>query len=94
MEDKKLFYVEFGEPRATGGFLSFSFASNPLSPVYVVAKDYNEAANKAMAYAEYKKSFDKKNSVLDSDGSLRNRKEEEEEPKIRAISIVSDDVIW
>jgi hypothetical protein len=94
MEDRKLFFVEFGEPRTSGGILSFAFANNILSPVYVVAKDYNEAASKAMAYAEYKQTFGEKGSVLTSDGSLRNQKKEDAEIKIRAISVVSDDVIW
>jgi hypothetical protein len=93
MNEKKLFYIEFGEPRASG-FLSFSLGSPGLSPVYVVATDYNEAACKAMAYAEYKREFKTKNDILTPDGSLRNTDRDDEEIKIRSISVVSDDVIW
>jgi hypothetical protein len=94
MEEKKLFYVEFGEPRPSG-FMQFSFGNPGLSPVYVVAKDYNEAVNKAMVYAEFKKEFNKKGSILDENGSLRNTvKNDDEEIKIRSIAVISDDVIW
>ena len=91
MEEKKLFYVEFGEPRASG-FMSFSFG-NPTPPVYVIARDYNEAASKALSYAEYKRTIAPKKSVLTPDGSLSNHAEEEE-LKIRSISVASEDVVW
>jgi hypothetical protein len=75
--------------------MSFSFGSPALSPVYVVARDYNEAASKAFAFAEYKRTIAPKKSVLTPDGSLVNRNDEDNEDiKIRSISVVSDDVIW
>ena len=92
MEDKKLFYVEFGEPRVR---MSLSFSFNPIQPVFVVATDYNQAAEKALAYIEYKRSLEPRKGVLTSDGSLnRHMDEEPEEVKIRSVSIASEDVVW
>ena len=48
MNNNKLFIVEFGEPQV--GLSSFSFIPEPA--VYVIAKDYNDAATKAIQYAE------------------------------------------
>ena len=79
MEEKKLFYVEFGEPKVR---MSFSSLFNSIQPVFVVAKDYNEAAEKALAYIEYKRSIEPKRSVLTSD------------VRIRSVSIASEDVVW
>ena len=92
MEQKKLFLVEFGEPQVST--LSFSFSSNLQSPLYVVAHDYNEAAEKALSYIEYKRTLDQpKNSILTSDGSLIPNIEEEL-AKIRAIRLASEEVVW
>jgi len=94
MKEKKLYYVEFGEPRPAGGFMSFQLSGNLLSSVYVVANDYNEAASKAKAYGECKQAFNLKSNIFTEDGSLKNNSNENQEIKIRAITIVSDDVIW
>ena len=91
MEEKKLFYVEFGEPKVR---MSFSSLFNSIQPVFVVAKDYNEAAEKALAYIEYKRSIEPKRSVLTSDGSLNRHMDEEEDVRIRSVSIASEDVVW
>jgi hypothetical protein len=95
MEEKKLFIVEFGEPELNGGFWAGSYCRQ--SPIFVVAKDYNEAADKAMAYVEYKKTITPKpkRDVLTSDGSLNYFREETDEPiKIRGIKLASEEVIW
>jgi hypothetical protein len=92
MEKKLLFYVEFGEPRLRG--LSFTFGGSQ-APVFVVAKDYNEAAEKALAYVEYKNSDDgNKRSILTADGSLDNSVLDKEDIKIKSISIASEDIVW
>lgn len=91
MSDKKLFIVEFGEPRITS-FMSLRFGG-PES-VYVVAKDYNEAANKAVLYMEVKKANMPKKPIVDLDGSLYNHKEEDEEIKVIAVRLASDEIIW
>lgn len=95
MEEKKLFIVEFGEPDVIGGF--WSGCHHSQSPLFVVAKDYNEAANKALAYVEYKKTITPKpkKDVLTSDGSLNNFWDETEENiKIRLIKLASEEVVW
>jgi len=91
MEKKLLFYVEFGEPRLRG--LSFSFSTGQ-APVFVVAKDYNEAAEKALAYVEYKNNNQEKRSILTPDGSLDNSAIDKEDVKIKSISIASEEVVW
>lgn len=93
MEGKKLFLVEFGEPQV--GFGGFSFNVEPS--IFVIARDYNEAANKAMAYVENKQKNGESRSVLTEDGSLDNAflnpNRKEKEFKIRAIKFAGD-VIW
>jgi len=89
MKDKKLYYVEFGEPRLRG-MMSFGFGSGQ-SPIFVVARDYNEAAEKALAYVEYK-NLNEKRTVLTPDGSLDNTPIED--VKIKSISIASEDIVW
>jgi len=84
MENKKLFIVEFGEP-------SYSSYSYSQQPIYVVAMDYNDAAEKALAYVEYKKTINPK-KILTNDGSLNN--ETDEVVKIKGIKIASEEVVW
>jgi hypothetical protein len=95
MEEKKLFLVEFGDPELSGFWSGCHYGQNP---VFVVAKDYNEAAEKALAYVEYKRSIapKPKRDVLTSDGSLNNFRydTQNEEIKIRAIKLASEDVVW
>jgi len=90
MDKKLLFLVEFGEPQ-----VGFAFNFGNQSPIYVVAKDYNEAAEKALAYVEYKKITAPKKNILTRDGSL-NKSEDfaDDEVKIRAIKLASEDVVW
>jgi hypothetical protein len=83
---KLLFIVEFGEPE----FIN-TWRSSPQSPVFVVAKDYNEAGDKALAYVEYKNSL-KPKTVLTEDGSLN--KSTNESIKIKAIRLASEEVVW
>ena len=83
---KLLFVVEFGEPEVIN-----SWRSSPQSPVFVVAKDYNEAGDKALAYVEYKNSL-KPKKILDEDNSLI--KTTNESLKIKAIRLASEEVVW
>ena len=91
MSDKKLFIVEFGEP-AIPNFMSLRFGGH--RPIYVIARDYNEAATKAQLYMEAKKANMPPKSIIDFDGSLNNIKEEEEEIKIVAVRLASEEIIW
>jgi hypothetical protein len=91
MSDKKLFIVEFGEP-SMPNFMSFRFGGP--KPIYVVAKDYNEAANKAMLYMEAKKASMPKKSVLDEDGSLNRSMDIDEEIKIIGVRLAAEEIIW
>lgn len=89
--DKKLFIVEFGEPTMPN-FMSFRFGGP--KPVYVIARDYNEAADKAEIYMETKKASMPKKPVIDLDGSLNNRTEIDDEIKIVAVRLASEEIIW
>lgn len=91
MSDKKLFIVEFGEPTMPN-FMNFRFGGP--KPVYVVARDYNEAAGKAQMYMEAKKASMPKKSILDDDGSLNSRTEIDNEIKIVAVRLASEEIIW
>ncbi len=94
MKDKKLFIVEFGKPELGFGSM-FGFDSNIQQPVYVVANDYNEAASKALAYAQYKKENAPTKSVIGLDGSLRpTNNNENEEIRVRSVKLASEEVIW
>jgi hypothetical protein len=86
MENKKLFIVEFGDPD-----ISQSWRSGSQSPIFVVATDYNQAANKAIAYIESKQK--NKHDIIGPDGSLDLPKEREE-IKIKAVKIAGDEIIW
>lgn len=93
MNQKKLFIVEFGEPKISSSPW-MSFGSNSVSPLYVVATNYNEAAEKALSYVEYKKTLEQpKKSILTSDGSLLPNIEEEP-VNICAIRLASEEVVW
>jgi len=83
---KLLFIVEFGEAEIIN-----TWKSSSQQPVYVVAKDYNEAGEKALSYVEYKNSF-KPKKILDGDNSLINTTNEP--IKIKAIRLASEEVVW
>lgn len=88
MEEKKLFVVEFGE--AEIGYTSYCNCSQ--KPIFVVARDFNEAANKATLYVEYKKANKPPKKVLDSYGDLI--KEKEEDIKIKTVKLAGEEVVW
>jgi len=103
MKEKKLFFVDFGMGESRGVKISpfrgiVCDDDDTESSVFVVASDYNEAAEKALAYVEYKKSIEngKKKSVLTPDGSLNNwvNDKEKDAIKIKSIGIVDEDVVW
>ena len=97
--ENKLFQVEiknFEFPRKNQGFM-LSFSNSV--PMYVVAKDYNQAFHKASLKIETlvkeQKENTKSESILDEDGSLiRNKPMFEEEPKIIGIRLIEDIVVW
>lgn len=87
MEVKKLFLAEFGETAGTN-----MFSTRPS--VFVIAKDYNEAAYKAAWYIENKKKTEPP-PVLTSDGSLNpdvvNPKEND--TTVCSVKIVGDVIL-
>jgi hypothetical protein len=84
--DKKLYVVEFGRPSGNDNWIVIS--GSRQGPVYVVARTYDEAAQKAIDYLEANTT---KQSVLDSDGSL---KMNQEELRVNAVKLASDFIIW
>jgi len=89
MEDRNLFLVEFGEGHRERH--SMSFSGPAVKPIYVVAKDYNQAAQKAQFYLDAKLEEIANEGVLASDGSLNNSNELN--IKIVGVGHVSN-VIW
>lgn len=83
-KNEKLFIVEFGKPDM-GGWVSFG---GNQRPVYVIANSYDEAAKKAMIYAE---SNIEGQSVMDSDGNLNLNNEE---LRIKAVKLACEEVVW
>jgi hypothetical protein len=92
MESKKLFYIEFGEAQQS---LQMSLFAPPsqIQPLYVVATGYDEAAEKALAYVEYKQ-FHEPQNILDDDGSLISPSSTKQKIRIKTIKIASDEVVW
>lgn len=106
MNDKNLYLVEVSDlemPRKTGKFI-LSFSSN--LPMYVVARDFNEAFIKATfkieeIVNEQKQTERKgrKESIFDTDGSLKqniypSEIERVNEPKIINIKFIEEIVVW
>jgi hypothetical protein len=90
MELKKLYFVEFGDPDFTA---SYNWDSKPHCPMFVVAKDYNEAASKALVFIEYEPKPIRK--IINLDGDLNPIEEREiKEIKIKAVKLASENVIW
>ena len=89
MEEKNLFIVEFGEGHKERH--SMSFGGPAVKPIYVVAKDYNQAAQKAQFYLDTKLEEIANNGVLESDGSLSNNNQLN--IKIVGVGHVSN-IIW
>lgn len=88
MEDKKLFIVEFGQPVMPN---IMNWNGSTVKPVYVVARDYNEAAGKAMIYLESKMRNEPK-SVIGMDGSLNLQVDEKIE--IVAVKLAATEILW
>lgn len=89
MENKKLFIVEFGTNRRQPRRF---FGEEESDSIYVIAKDYNEAANKATVYAESK--LKKHKSLLTSDGSLNLEQIEEGPPQVIGVRLAGEEIIW
>jgi len=86
--DLKIFLVEFGKPDL-GSYVSFG---QKQDPVFVVAKSFDEASQKAFVYAENRLNNEKSKSILDSDGSLR-LDTTEVELQIKSVKIVFNEII-
>lgn len=85
VENLKLFVVEFGQPDL-GNYISFGGKQKPL---FVMAKNYNEAAEKAMTFAE---SRAENQSVVGYDGSLNISPDDE--LKIKSVKLACDEIVW
>jgi len=81
----KLFIVEFGKPDM-GNYISFG--GNGQKPLFVIANSYDEAAKKAMVYAESKV---EKQSVIGADGSLNLNNEE---LMVKSVKLACDEIVW
>jgi len=81
MKEKRLFIVEFSNDE-------YSY-NHTL--IYVVADDYNAAAEKATVFIKYKMANERKD-VLSEDGSLNNQKKKT--PIITSIKIVNESILW
>lgn len=90
MEDKKLFIVDFEAKRRSRRV--FGILGEESDSIYVIARDYNEAANKATVYAE-SRSKEPKN-ILTSDGSLNLEEAEGGIPQVVGVRLAGEEIIW
>jgi hypothetical protein len=94
MSSNKLFFVEFGQPQESHMF-SFGGSGGSVKPIYVVANDYTGASIKANQYLQnYLAKNPENQSILDSDGSLRNNILKSEKIQIIAVKLLSDEIIY
>ena len=84
----KIFLVEFGKPDLS----SYGSFGQKQDPVFVLAKNFDEASQKAFLYAENRLNNEKSKSILDSDGSLI-LDATEVELQIKSVKIVSNEII-
>ena len=93
MNDRNLFIVEFGEPHA---ITMFNFSPNiSIKPIYVIANDYSDASNKANMYLKrHLKTNSEVQSILDSDGSLKNNIQKPVDIQVISVKLLSDNLIW
>lgn len=82
---RKLFIVEFGKPVAGGG--GYYSRNDFLEPVYVIASDYQDAAQKGLAYANLKI---ENRPVVDDEGSLNNNNEQ---VQIKTVRLACDEFV-
>ncbi|MBK7638147.1 MAG: hypothetical protein IPJ13_30625 [Saprospiraceae bacterium] len=82
----KLFIVEFGKPDMGSSYISFG--SGTQKPLFVIANSYDEAAKKAMIYAESKTETQ---SVIGADGSLNLNNEE---LMVKSVRLACDEIVW
>lgn len=90
----KLFIVEFGTP--DGSMTLMSLMNSGQKPLYVVATSYDEAAQKALMYAEAKREENggDSKSIVTPDGSLRLDDDDDFELTVKGVRIASDEVVW
>ena len=93
MELKKLFFVEFGEPSPQMSFTMFGGSGSSVRPIYVVAKDYNDASVKAGMWLEdYMQNNPESQNILDGDGSLKTP-QRKQNIQIISVKLLSDTII-
>jgi hypothetical protein len=81
----KIFLVEFGKPDLSH-FIGFG---NNQDYVFVIAETYDDAAQKALLFAE--NNTRKSESIIDIDGSLR--LQESTCLQVKSIKIVANEII-
>jgi len=81
---RRLFLVEFGED----GYNSY----NDFKPVYVLAKNFDEAGHKALDHIE-SLCVENESSIITLDGSLNLQKIDEKKKRIKNIKILSDNIL-
>lgn len=85
--NNKLFIVEFGKPDM-GSYISFGGGGQ--RPLYVIAKTYDEAAQKGLEYAIMKT---QSLSVVSYDGSIVTPKNEEE-IMVKSVRLACEEIVW
>lgn len=93
MNEQKLFCVEFGEPNEQN-FMGFPSGNNE-KPIFVIARNYNEASIKASNYLKNNKT-ENSESIFTADGSLKNDVKKSKQIvaiQIVAIKLISDNII-
>lgn len=83
LKDNQIYVVEFGKPDSLG-LMSFG---GSIQPVFVIAEDYQEAADKALSYIASTKS----NSVICEHGSLNLI---DEEVNVKAVKLLTNNIIF
>lgn len=84
----KIFLVEFGQPTIGTSFGNFGKENDFL----IIAESYDEAVNKAIKHK--KENIEPKDTIFDSDGSLKKIKEERNPLSISSVKMLTDKIIW
>lgn len=87
LDGMKLFLVEFGKP-SVGNVVYYG---NKQDSLFVIAKGYDDAEQKALRHIELKMEGEKSKSILDYDGSLRLN--EDSEIQVSVVKIVSNEIV-
>ena len=94
--EQNLYIVEIANFGDGGRMSPFSFGNQTI--IYVVAKNYGEAVEKAtyrLAELSAESVCKSNNSILDEDGSIKQHfLGEKKEPKIVGVKLIEDIIIW